>query len=166
VAEAAPSPSRVESSVAATRVCQKCGIEKPATSEHFPVNERAGFNPDGTPRGFWTRCRRCSGTYRSAEAKIRNRLHRYGMTAEEFAARKARGNCPICKRAFVERNLHSQQPVVDHDHETGYVRGIICRSCNLGLGYFRDNPEMLEAAAEYVDYRTPRNVSVNAGRVA
>lgn len=39
---------------------------------------------------------------------------------------------------------------VEHCHETGNIRGIVCADCNKGLGFFRDDPERMEAAAAYI----------------
>ena len=40
---------------------------------------------------------------------------------------------------------------IDHDHETGFVRGILCSLCNTLLGHAKDDPEILRKAAEYLD---------------
>lgn len=53
------------------------------------------------------------------------------------------GGCAICADVL-------DTPVVDHDHETGAVRGILCPPCNLMIGYAKDRPHVLIAAAEYL----------------
>lgn len=54
------------------------------------------------------------------------------------------GACALC-RAITDYRL-----LVDHCHATGVVRGLLCRRCNAGLGFFLDSPEVLRAAAAYV----------------
>ena len=70
---------------------------------------------------------------------------RYGLSAEEYSAMLARQRyaCGICERPFVST------PHVDHCHITSWVRGLLCRNCNFGLGYFEDNPTFLFKAALY-----------------
>jgi hypothetical protein len=53
------------------------------------------------------------------------------------------GRCPICEWPLAK-------PVVDHDHRTGAVRGLLCGPCNRGLGHFRDAPGLCDRAALYL----------------
>lgn len=64
-------------------------------------------------------------------------LKTYGITSEQYEALyEAQGGCCfICKRA---RGI-SKKLAVDHDHATGYVRGLLCTTCNKILGHFRDD---------------------------
>lgn len=55
------------------------------------------------------------------------------------------GHCAICQKQLL-KGAH-----VDHDHETGVVRGILCNRCNIGLGYFSESPESLRNAAFYIE---------------
>ena len=69
---------------------------------------------------------------------------RYGIGADEFdeLVRLQGGVCAVCGRPDPEH--------VDHSHETGAVRGILCFNCNGGLGQFRDSIDALLAAAAYL----------------
>ncbi len=70
----------------------------------------------------------------------------YKLTTEEFEAKRQSQNnkCAVCLKEFVDT------PCVDHDHETGKNRDLLCRTCNRALGLFDDSPELLIRAAQYV----------------
>jgi hypothetical protein len=90
--------------------------------------------------------RRPSKEYPREYFRNRHYLTKYGITsAERDAMASAQGNaCAICKRTETQP-LH-----LDHCHETGKVRGLLCGPCNQGLGLFREDPNRLRAAAEYL----------------
>lgn len=74
--------------------------------------------------------------------------NRYGITLEQYEAMaESQGSvCLICKgNQSAHRSL-----VVDHCHKSGKIRGLLCDPCNIGLANFRDNPESLIRAAEYL----------------
>lgn len=70
--------------------------------------------------------------------------HRYGMTAADYERmlEEQRYVCAACG-SFTEL-------VIDHDHKTDEVRGLLCHACNVALGLMRDDPERLERAAAYL----------------
>jgi len=72
---------------------------------------------------------------------------RHGITVAEFDAMFAHqhGACGICERPF------QGTPHIDHDHTTRRVRGLLCNKCNLGLGYYNDDPAFLRNAARYLE---------------
>lgn len=75
---------------------------------------------------------------------------RFGLSPTEYKRLLALqgGGCAICG---AETSVNGQRLAVDHDHTTGAIRGLLCRSCNLGIGYFRDNPDLLARAVEYLN---------------
>jgi hypothetical protein len=77
-----------------------------------------------------------------AIARRRARIKFYfGITLEEHEAILAQG-CALCGA--------TEGVVVDHDHRTRFVRAALCQRHNIGLGFFDDDPEKLEAAAQYI----------------
>lgn len=78
------------------------------------------------------------------------RLRQYGLTTSQYDELLAEqdGKCAICGN--VEAGAWGGRLPVDHDHVTGDVRGLLCHSCNGGLGQFGDDPERLLAAAAYL----------------
>lgn len=84
---------------------------------------------------------------------------KFGITLDQYNAMlEAQGGvCATCKSDEVFINPKTGEPqdlCVDHDHETGVVRGLLCVGCNRGIGYFRDSPEKLKAAADYLERHT------------
>lgn len=72
-------------------------------------------------------------------------MSRYGLTRPAMDAMIERqgGKCAICR---------TREPtVVDHDHQLGDVRGILCDGCNTGLGTFSDSPVLLRRALTYLE---------------
>lgn len=59
-------------------------------------------------------------------------LDLYGLTREQYCELWGDGHCPVCGKAFAP--TANRKPVVDHDHETGMDRGVVCASCNYALG--------------------------------
>ncbi len=84
--------------------------------------------------------------------KERAMLTTYGLTLEDYAHRLVAQSmaCPICQRTLVDQPKHPQEPVVDHCHSTGEVRGILCRTCNMGLGLLGDNVAGVLSALSYL----------------
>lgn len=77
---------------------------------------------------------------------------RYGITADDYANMLDKQNysCAICKTSQCETGRNF---AVDHCHTTKKVRGLLCSSCNIGLGQFKDNIELIEKAIKYLNER-------------
>jgi hypothetical protein len=71
---------------------------------------------------------------------------KYGLTPEDFdrLLEEQHGACAVCGREM-GADLH-----VDHDHKTNEVRGLLCGSCNRGIGLLQENPKVLYAAGRYL----------------
>ena len=82
----------------------------------------------------------------SKKAMTRQRLVKYGLTKEEHDAMLLLQNnlCAICNKTK-DKTLH-----VDHDHKTGRVRGLLCYSCNTGIGLLKDDIKYLANAIKYL----------------
>lgn len=79
-----------------------------------------------------------------------NRKFNFDVTQEEWDAQfQAQDECcAICKTDHPGTDRHW---ATDHDHVTGRLRGILCHPCNKALGHVQDRPEVLRAAADYLD---------------
>ena len=134
--------------------CSKCRKILPKSSF---------FKESKFARGYRYACKECEKSryieYRNnPENKIRatnnrrrwSRAKLYNFPQELYEERLAdQGNlCAICG---TDTPGGKGQFHADHDHETNQPRGVLCHNCNIALGNFRDNPEILRAAVEYLE---------------
>lgn len=89
----------------------------------------------------------------------------YGITYAQFVDlyESVKGICPICSTPMVlsgPRKNRRLNAVLDHCHETGQNRGVICSGCNIGLGMLKDSPKVLASAVAYLErYGKPELVA-------
>jgi hypothetical protein len=141
-----------------SKVCTICKQEKHVTE--FGVHRS---RKDGRPSQCIA-CRRIDQTtrYHSDPIKERNRdLQRFHITHDDYEAllKLQGGVCALCKQPETSRNGYGLKRLsIDHDHKCcpgrgscgQCIRALLCTKCNQGLGYFDDDPDLLEAAAAYL----------------
>ena len=135
----------------ATKVCTRCSRKRLLSSFHKDKRR---------PDGLGSQCKDCRARVAkkrySRAAVRRNEIERatrrnlrvkYGLTAEDYNKMSADQHnvCAICQLPDERRRL-----AVDHCHQTGQVRGLLCDRCNRGIGYLRDSAEIALAAARYL----------------
>ena len=134
-----------------TKRCGTCREIKPL--EQF-------YNSANTIDGKGYRCKPCDREARNSwtrnnpersqrSSRSRNLLFKYGLTLEEFEQRlvSQEGRCLICQETLQP----GRGTAVDHCHTDGRVRGLLCVSCNGGLGMFKDNKTNLARAIQYLE---------------
>ena len=74
------------------------------------------------------------------------RVNVYKLSSEKYQelVATANGHCMLC--GVKQDDILN----IDHNHETGKVRGLVCRGCNVGLGGFKDDPKLLIKAIQYL----------------
>jgi hypothetical protein len=72
----------------------------------------------------------------------------FGLLPDEYAAlwKRQRGKCAVCRSPLTDR----PHPHIDHDPRSMRVRGLLCASCNMALGYLKDDPQVIDRAAAYL----------------
>jgi hypothetical protein len=167
--------------------CNKCSTEKPLADFYAEKGGRDGRRPEckactNARRKQWYAANKEREIARVTawqkanpdrvkawRAKNRDRINKqlreihlrtkFGLTPGEydemFAAQD--GRCAVCRSLPTPGiSLH-----VDHDHDTGEIRGLLCVRCNNGIGLFRESPDVLHRAADYVvtdaRFRSPRD---------
>lgn len=140
-----------------TKVCIDCKREKSFNEFHLSASSRDGrqgrckpcniakaisWQQDNSER-YSQYVQQQSG---NEEVNFRRRARNYGLTPEELQKLldDADGKCEICEQP------PTRWLVVDHCHKGGNVRGILCEQCNQALGLFKDNPEVMQRAINYL----------------
>lgn len=146
-----------------SKKCPCCGEVKPTTE----FTRQKGQNGKW---GFHSHCKKCkskrtmkyhlNNPEKHKITVIKQKLKKlYGLTIEDIEGMLKNQNykCAICGREIflhgssVDKNKIAR---VDHNHETGKVRGLLCDDCNIGLGKFMDNTEYLLGAISYLNKNT------------
>jgi hypothetical protein len=94
------------------------------------------------------------------DASFRHRLKKFGLTVEQYETMLASQGyrCAICRSAdpgVGGDKQHRGSWNVDHDHQTGEVRGLLCRGCNIALGAVKDTTITLAAMIAYLERNAP-----------
>lgn len=135
---AAANPDRVKANKAAYYVANASTLIAKA-SEWYEANRERSKATKAAYRANNLDKERCSQLRR-----------KFGITLEErdqlIAAQD--GQCAICLVPL--ETLQSRHIHVDHDHDTGFIRGVLCHACNVGLGCFRDSPDSMVRAITYL----------------
>lgn len=101
-------------------------------------------------------CKRCK-IRRMPRGENANRdrvMTRYGITFADYQAMHGNqnGRCAICDGPPNGNGKKYGRFSVDHDHDTNEIRGLLCGTCNSGLGMFRDDPHLLDLASDYLRF--------------
>jgi len=133
------------------KLCTWCKTEQPHSEFRADKRRKDGLRNE---------CRSCARAYAARWARKnytpqRAAKGKYGLSPEvyDFLMKAQDQRCAICYEPF-DRSQHSKRPCVDHDHETGRIRGLLCRQCNVGIGNLRDDPDILYAAMRYLQSRS------------
>jgi hypothetical protein len=108
---------------------------RPGTKE-----KRSAYNRDWRERNQESLKVRERARYLREREAVKAR--KYGITIEEVQRLERVTHCEACGNALAK-------PCIDHDHETGAVRGVLCHLCNRTLGLFGDNAERLTKLVQY-----------------
>jgi hypothetical protein len=151
-----------------TKTCRTCEVDKPLDAFHRNKNGSMGrlnhcIDCRREKKNQWGPANRDKANesarrYREAnrerveQAQRKSKLmHQYGLTVEEYDEMLAAqgGVCAICKSD--DPGHGKKNFCVDHNHDTGKVRGLLCKDCNTGLGMFGDSITALMQAANYLN---------------
>jgi len=127
------------------RTCSKCALTKHYTEFYLYRRTKTHIQIDHL-------CKPC----RREESRDNKYKHLYGISVQELhnKFKETSGKCQICgtqlSLPLYDKQKQKDTVHIDHNHDTGKFRGLLCHHCNIGLGSFRDNSELLQQAIEYL----------------
>lgn len=130
--------------------CNSCGDDKPRSAMVQNKNRPGGVDPE---------CLRCkrerdNTPHARRQRKDRQLQHKYGITLKDYEQRviKQNGRCACCGKPETRVNAYGEPKAlaVDHDHQSNRIRGLLCASCNKGIGSLGDDPQSVFKAFSYL----------------
>lgn len=132
--------------------CSKCGVRLTGENQYF---SNQSFRKSYI-------CKECvSSTVRKTRNKSKQRDYdlkrNYGITEIDYVLLLNKQNdcCDICG---IHKNIYGKRFAVDHDHQTGIVRGLLCSNCNTGIGKLKDNTDIIRKALKYMEKHKHENI--------
>jgi len=140
-----------------TRTCIKCGEDKELKEFYNSRRKQDNYEERRT-----TECKKCSreqrvGHYHKNKQKLLDyhMFRNYGLTREDYDKMldDQGGTCAICNKKNEAKTMNKElrKLSVDHDHDTGEIRGLLCMNCNFGVGNFKDSIEILKKVIKYLE---------------
>lgn len=134
------------------KICSKCGTEKERT-EYYPHSK--------TKDKLRADCKKC--TYKAVRIRVEQNpekykppkrnswlMRKYGLSNEDYEKMLYlhASSCGIC--GSKDPKGKRKYFCIDHNHETGKIRGLLCQHCNTALGCFQDKQDVLQKAINYL----------------
>lgn len=151
------------------KVCKRVMVNKSRKprAPKDPVCSRCKRPHPLSIHGRQTRCKSCADEiweHNKRKQGLDPEMVRHGLLrsvkddalSTDLLDRRKTGVCEICgEKELIGTGLRPPILCVDHCHTSGHVRGLLCRTCNIGLGSFKDNVELLNRAIHYIHTRVP-----------
>lgn len=140
------------------RTCRYCG------KQEQPSNAADWYDPDtSSGRSAGQCCKQCwvdkAVEWRNNNrARANDRLHKqqamknHGLTSDEYDELYSNATCGGCGATVSNYKGRTARLAIDHNHETGRVRGLLCHDCNRTIATALDNPATLRALAHYLEH--------------
>ena len=131
------------------KLCSKCNKIKPFDLFNYSKNTK-------DRKHAW--CKQCQSQYAKQRYRYLPNKQRelglkskYGIAIEEYnqLLERQQNRCALCSTTVAGKGRKNF--CVDHNHETGEVRGLLCFNCNVGLGMLKDSPSLLQRAIRYLE---------------